>query len=219
MRLILRISKTLGKASYPFLPADSESGLTLVELMAAVVIGGLVSFAVVYLWNAVDQLYQSTSVHANATTDASFVYWDLEKLAQNALKIGTVSHSSDAPSAFAPVAPGTTVTVLALQVSNLAWIAPQNSAVRNAAAAGGLVCATFAKDKSGMTVLELYPLGDPNAATPLFSGVTSFSGSTFDILGPTTFSVTLHRSVLSSAHASVQLDPLTYQYGIGMSGY
>ncbi|MHB1628400.1 MAG: prepilin-type N-terminal cleavage/methylation domain-containing protein [Bacilli bacterium] len=205
-RLGTRARETLRKPPCAFPRTDSESGLTLVELMAAVVIGGLVSFAVVYLWNAVDQLYQSISVHANATTDASFVYWDLEKLAQNTLVVKKVSNKG---------------TVLVLQVSKLAlWrLAPQNSAVYKAAAAGGLVCATFAQNDNGMTVLELYPQGRENAATPLFSGVTSFSGSTFRFLSSTSFSVTLRPSVQSSAHTNVRLESIRYQYGIGMSGY
>ncbi|MHB1682429.1 MAG: PilW family protein [Bacilli bacterium] len=219
MRLILRISETLRKPPYPFVRTDSESGLTLIELMAAVLIGGMVSFAVVYLWNAVDQLYQSASVHASATTDTSFVYWELEKLAQNTLQVaGTVSGGN--PNKVVPVAPGTKVTTLVLQVStNLAGIAPQNSAVYKAAKANGYICATFAQYNSGMTVLELYPLSDPSAFTPLFSGVTSFSGSTFTVLGATTFSVTLQPSVLSGDHTVAQLAPSTYQYGLGMSGY
>lgn len=217
MRLITRISEILGKQPYPFFRSDSESGVTLIELTAAVLIGGLVSLAVVYLWNSVDQLYQSTSVHASATTDTSFVYWELEKLAQNSLAVGTVN--ADNPSTFVPGATGGTgsVPVLALQVSNLAGIAPPDSAVFKAAA-NGFVCAAFIPN-NGMTVLALYPLGHPNAFTPLFSGVTSFAGSTFKVLSPTAFSVTLQPSVQSSAHPNPQLTPITYQYGIGLSGY
>jgi len=221
VRLIMQISETLRKPPYPFVRTDSESGLTLIELLAAVLIGGMVSFAVVYLWNAVDQLYQSASVHASVTTDTSFVYWELEKLAQNTLQVvGTVSGGN--PNKFVTVARGTkvTTTTLVLQVStNLAGIAPQNSAVYKAAKVNGYICATFAQYNSGMTVLELYPLSDPSAFTPLFSGVTSFKGSTFEIQSSDVFSVTLQPSVLSGDHSKIQLAAIPYTFSIGESGY
>ena len=216
MRLILRISETLRKPPYPFFRTDSESGLTLIELLAAVLIGGMVSFAVVYLWNDVDQLYQSASVHASATTDTSFVYWELEKLAQNTLAVGTVN--SNNPSAFVPDVTGS-VPVLALQVSSLRGIVPPGSSVYNTAA-NGFVCAAFISNpNNGMTGLVLYPLGQPGNVTPLFSGVTSFAGSTFDVMSPTTFSVTLQSSFISNVRSKIQLAPITYQYGIGQRDY
>ena len=227
MCLVTRVREILRKPTYAFLRIESESGMTLIELMATVLIGGMVTLAVVYLWNAVDHLYRSVSVHASATTDSSFVYWDLEKLAQNTLEIVGTGNSLS-PSVFVPVSKNVVISgpVLYLKVSSLKWIAPRNSAVyiatENYAAKNTpfTVCVAFAKNNNGMVVLELYPKDNVNAITPLFSGVTSFSGSTFTVPAgslATSFSVTLTPSVLSSSHSSIL--PITYNYGIGVNGY
>lgn len=225
MCLVTCVREILRKHPYAFLRADAESGMTLIELMATVLIGGMVTLAVVYLWNAVDQLYQSVSVHASATTDTSLVYWELEKLAQYTEAVGTPN--SDNPLAFdpgVPDIPGSTggtvsVPVLALKVSSLKGIVPPGSSVYNTAA-NGFVCAAFILNpNNGMTELDLYPPGQPSNVTPLFSGVTSFKGSTFEIQGSNTFSVMLQPSVLSSARPTIHPSSITYTFSIGASGY
>ncbi len=203
--------------------------MTLIELLAAVLIAGLVSAAIVALFGAVLGVYAAAGGGAIGLSDTSQAYWMAEKLAQNTVELGTVTPSS--PQMFVAGPTAGAVPVLALKVTNLQGIAPSSAPVYGAAS-GGFICLAVVP-YGGHFVLGLFPGGlpynpaanppvypPPSDVTPIFSEGTDFSGTTFQVQSAATFSadIVTHSAGpgspgVTSAHS------VEYQFMIGLHDY
>jgi len=166
---------------------EPEAGLTLIETLAAVVIASAVVVTAGILWVQVGAFGQQAVTLSAPVTDLENPYWALEKLAQNALAVGTQS----ATGAFVTTVSGP-VPVLALSVSSLAGIAPPGAPV-TAAVQGGDWVDVAVLPVNGVDQLVLFAGGTPfqppqspapGEVVPLGTGAVSYAGTTFAILPP-----------------------------------
>ncbi len=204
----------------------ADGGMTLIELLASVAIASLVSVALVALFGAVAGVYSSIGGGTTGLADTSQVYWTLERLAQNAVELGTVTPAG----AFVAGPTAGSVPVLALRVTNLKGIAPSSAAVYGAAASD-FVCVA-AVPYNGRFVIGLFPGGlaynpganpsvypPSSAVTPIFSEGTDFFGTTFRVLSASAFSARLATKSAGQGGAGPQLAVATYQFMIGLQDY
>lgn len=207
----------------------ADDGMTLLELLAAVLIASLVSAVLVALFGAVLGVYGAVGGGAIGLSDSSRAYWMLEKLAQNTVALGTVDPSS--PQTFVAGPTAGPVPVLALKVTNLQGIAPSSTPVYSAAP-GGFLCVAVVP-YGGRFVLGLFPGGlaynptanppvypPPSDVTPIFSEGSDFSGTTFQVQSASTFSayVVTHSAGPGSPGAQ-SAHSVAYQFMIGLQDY
>lgn len=209
---------------------SADGGMTLIELLATVLIASFVSAALVALFSAVLGAYGSIGGGAVGLSDSTSASWMIEKLAQNAVAIGTMKPSSNPTFAPGPIAGP--VPVLALQVTNLQGITPSSAPVYSAAARGRFICLAVVP-YGGRFVLGLFAGGLPydptarppvyppsSAVTPLFAEGSDFSGTTFQVPSASTFFVDMAmRSAGPGSQGAQRTYSVRYPFMIGRQDY
>ncbi|GGJ09553.1 hypothetical protein GCM10010885_18330 [Alicyclobacillus cellulosilyticus] len=201
--------------------------------MAATAVSALAMIALGYLMNTVTGLYIMIGAGSTQVSDTSMVYWQLERLAQNAIAVGTQPLSSASGAGFQTNVTGQ-FKVLALRVSSLQGIVPESSAVYSAVQAGDFVCVAVVP-WNGMHVFALFPGGEPYNPdanppvlppdlVPIPDTGTDFSQSVFQVNADGSFQVVLQRQVgRTGAYVNPtpqnSLGTLTFSFVIGKKGY
>ncbi|MBX5436467.1 MAG: prepilin-type N-terminal cleavage/methylation domain-containing protein [Alicyclobacillaceae bacterium] len=211
-----------------------EGGVTLVEVLAAVALTGVVALACMYLATSVADLYRWSGAASSQLSETSLVFWELQRLAQIAQDVGTQPVTSGT-GRFQQGPVSGLVPVLAMHVSNLQGIAPATSAVYQAALGHDYVCVAVVP-VNGRNVLALFPGGDPYNPSasvyppaadvyPLPDTGTDFFGTQFQIPSDSTFQVVISRKVQRvgtfAVPGSVQnsLAGMTFWFQIGRVSY
>lgn len=224
--------------------AAHETGTTLIETLAATIIGSLILIAAGYLWTNSEQYTRQLVTVATPLADSSNIYWTVEELAQNATSLGTQSLTPT--DGFYEQIPGATsgsVPILTMNVTTLQGIVPSDSAVYETSSNGGsdYVCLAVVP-VAGVPMLALFPGGQPydpttdtyppaSEVTPIGNATTSYAGTTFSVLPATSGVSQAVQFQMNVTAAAVNADgeqpgpeasnprPETYSFMIGEVDY
>lgn len=224
---------------------SDDGGLSMLEVLMAVVLGTMVILAVSALWSATARFSAQTAKSSQALAAAANVYWIVDRLAQSATAVGY----QNANRAFVDGSSNGPVPVLALKMSSLAGvspldgIAPPNSPVVQETTGGGTDWLCLAVVPVGsISQLALFPGGDPyNPAasppvyppaadvTPIGSPTVNYQGTMFAVLPaasstapPDAFQMQLVETRADSVGrggAAPRPTTATYPFLLGKEGY
>lgn len=217
--------------------AAGAEGLTLLELLVAVSLGTLLILAVTRVGTAVAGFFDAMEVTSEPLSESAGVYWTVERLAQNTLRLGTQNLTQDT---FEPGATAGPVPVLAMYVSSLDGIVPPTAPVYAAATHGGTdyVCLAVVP-VDGVDQLALFPGGDPYDpaasppvyppaadVTPIGTGSVDEAGTTFTVLAPASgqsapvsFDLNLRTRIVGGGYPRPSFQTTTYPFEMGPEDY
>lgn len=210
---------------------NEESGMTLIEVLAAVSIGTLVTLSASMLLITGLKNYANLHYSTQMINDTTDVYWTMEKIAQKSTAAGTETLQSSGVDTIQLGPTAGSVPILCLAVANLQGIAPPSSAVYESIANGGHYIAIGIVPINGRPQLSLIPAGlafSPSQGVyppasevfPLFNGETDFTNSSFTVVSSNEFNMTIYRT-LGAAYANhagakgTNLSQITYSYMFG----
>ncbi len=222
----------------------NDQGLSMLEVLMAIVIGTMVILAADALWSATAQFSAETAKSSKALAAASTVYWTVDRLAQSAIAVGY----QNAAGAFVDGPSNGPTAVLAFKMSStpgvnpLNGIAPPDAPVVQRTTGGGTDWLCLAVVPIGQVPqLALFPGGEPYHpaqnppryppaadVTPVGNPTVNYQGTTFTVLPatsatapPDAFQMHLVATRIAARPGGAPPRPsrATYPFLLGREGY